>query len=143
MFVTIMKAYGFVQNRHTIVRLNKPDWIDIEVAIRRMEGNAYTSVNIAKSAETEKDEIFTLTVGGGRKGQYAVSTNFDSKHIIHNLVDPMRSMLEVVEVPIGVEEFQVPLREIVTLEMALQGARTYAETGELDSELVWDKTLVM
>ncbi|MEO7716541.1 MAG: Imm1 family immunity protein [Capsulimonas sp.] len=143
MFVTIMKAYGFVNNRHTIVRLNKPDWEDIEVAIRRMEGKFYTSVNISKSAETEKDEIFTLTIGGGRKDQYAVSVNFESKHIIHNLVDPMRSMLEVVEVPIGVEAFQVPLREIVTLDMALQGARTFAESGELDSELVWDKTLVM
>jgi hypothetical protein len=143
MFVTVMKAYGFVNNRHTIARVNKPDWEDIEVAIRRMNGKAYTSVNVAKSIDTERDEIFTLTVGGGKDGMYTVAANFESKYIIHNLVEPNGSETDTVRLPIGIDTFDVPKREIVSLDAALQAAKTYAEFGELDTKLTWDKVLVM
>ena len=143
MFVTVMKAYGFVNNRHTIVKLNNPDWIDIEVAIRRMEGEFYTSVNVSQTSDTEENELFTLTIGGGLDNQYTLSVNFDSKHIVHNLIDPNGSMSEAIDVRIGIEAFEIPLREVVTLDVALQGARTYAERGELDTSLEWDKTLVI
>ncbi|MFP5269807.1 hypothetical protein [Coleofasciculus sp.] len=83
-----------------------------------------------------------MTIGGGYAGKYVVSVTFDNLDF-YNLVD--LSKPEATEkLVIGGQEGLYSTKMSVDLLRCLLAARTFSESGKLDSLLSWeeDKSLV-
>jgi len=116
--------------------IENPHWDKIEAAINELDGKSKTLITLGVDDETY------MTIGGGKLGKYIVSVTFDNINF-HNLVD--LSQPDVTEkLIVGGQEGIYPAKMCVDLLPCLLAARTFAESGKLDSLLVWqeDESLV-
>jgi hypothetical protein len=126
----------WVGNRNEGEFIENPEWSQIEVAIRELDGKSKTLVTLGADDETY------MTIGGGESGKYVVSVTFDNISF-HNLVDLSKSD-KTEKLVIGGQEGIYPAKICVDMLRCLLAARTFAELGKLDSLLVWqeDESLV-
>ena len=109
-----------------------PNWEDIEKAIRRMDGNLCSLVILGIGDPTPH-----MGIGGGRDGKYVLYATPDN-WVFYNLVDPNASPGEQVLIA-GGQPAEYPNRQCLGLAEVLCAAKTYSETGQLDSSLVWEE----
>ena len=104
-------------------------WENIEAAIKNLDGKYRTTVAI------EGNEPTRLGVGGGKGGQYVVWATFDNMHF-HTLMSAEQSDTKIM-LCIGGQEGDYEENIVVDLTVALQAAKTFAESGQLDPRLKW------
>lgn len=116
-----------VLNRET--EFASPTWSIVETAIRNLDGKARTMVTLLCDDEAH------LTVGGGRNGQYVVYATRDNLNFFS--LNGHDNASEKVLLFVGGQEGDYPRYSIVDVALALRAARTFFETGTLDTGLKW------
>lgn len=136
MFVVDLSVEKWVGNRNEGELIENPDWNQIEAAIRDLDGKSKTLVTLGVDDETY------MTIGGGGVGKYVVSVTFDNISF-HNLVD-LSKPDETQKLVVGGQEGIYTAKVCVDLLPCLVAARTFAESGKLDTLLSWqeDESLV-
>lgn len=116
-------------------RVEYDEWRSVEPAlvqqiVERMDQYRHTETTL------EGPDSWFALIGGGR-GAYVVSIENQMTGVRYQLVDPLRSEEETVEVVTGGQRgrFAAPL--VVNRNAAVQAARHFAETGEPDPALHW------
>jgi hypothetical protein len=124
------------KNRNEGEVVKNPAWSQIETAIRQLDGKSKTLVTLGADDETY------ITIGGGELGKYVVSVTFDNIEF-HNLVDLLKPD-ETEKLVVGGQEGIYSAKVCVDLLPCLVAARTFAESGKLDTLLAWqeDESLV-
>ena len=112
---------------HTEVK--DPLWKDVENAIKRLDQQAYTDVNIGMRGHG----YLGVSGGCGRYFVYLFTEDERGFRLSNSSQDFSRSKIVA-----GGQLVNLCNRNIVTLEEALAAARSYFETGELDALLKWD-----
>jgi hypothetical protein len=135
--VSNLSVEKWLSNRNEGEFIENPDWSQIEVAIRELDGKSKTLVTLGVDDETY------MTIGGGEAGKYVVSVTFDNVSF-HNLVD-LSKPDSTEKLVIGGQEGIYPAKMCVDLLRCLLAARTFAESGKLDELLCWqeDESLVV
>ena len=110
--------------------LDNPSWDEIEKAIRRLDGERCSLVILGIG-----DPVPHMGIGGGGEGKYIVYTTRDNMHF-HTLINPSAPAGKCMLVA-GGQLGDYEQKKCVSLREALQAAKTYAETGQIDSGLTW------
>jgi hypothetical protein len=136
MFVSDLSVEKWIGNRNEGEFIENPDWNQIEEAIRKLDGKSKTLVTLGVDDETY------MMIGGGESGKYIVSVTFDNISF-HNLVD-LSKPDETQKLVVGGQEGIYTAKVCVDLLPCLVAARTFAESGKLDTLLSWqeDESLV-
>ena len=136
MFVLDLSVEKWVGNRNESDFIENPDWNQIEAAIRELNGKSKTLVTLGVD-----DEAY-MTIGGGESGNYVVSVTFDNMSF-HNLVD-LSKPDATEKLVVGGQEGLYPAKICVDLLPCFLAARTFAQSGKLDTLLSWqeDESLV-
>jgi hypothetical protein len=111
--------------------LSNPSWIDIETAIRQLNGNDRTLVLFGSGTPVPH-----MAIGGGSNGKYIVYATHDNI-TFYTMVGTDRSESKVVFVA-GGQPGDYPIRNCVTLEQALRAAQVFAEECRVDNSFEWD-----
>jgi len=137
MFVFELSLEKWVSKRNEGGLIENPDWSQIELAIRQLDGKSKTLATLGAD-----DEAY-MSIGGGESGKYIVSVTFDNIDF-HNLVDLSKSDTTE-KLVVGGQEGIYPAKMCVDLLPCLLAARTFLASGQLDTLLCWeeDKALVM
>ena len=136
--------YDETSKRLTVTRMDGPEdrdpterespaWIDIETAIRRLDGVACTLLVLGIGAPP----VPHMAIGGGEGGQYIVYTTADNK-VFYKLINPAAPPGKCFLVA-GGQRGDYDRRMCIGLAEVLRAAKTYAETGQEDAGLVWEK----
>ncbi len=117
---------------HAPAQLENPSWRDIEVAIRRLDGETCTMLLLGIG-----DPVPHMGIGGGEAGRYIVYATPDNM-IFHNLINPKAAPGKCLLVA-GGQMGNYEIKLCVSLAEVLRAAKTYAETGQLESTLTWEE----
>lgn len=109
-----------------------PTWNDIESAIRRLNGEDCTLLILGIG-----DPVPHMGIGGGGGGNYIVYATPDNL-TFHNLINP-KALKGKCELKAGGQYGDYDLRQCVSLDSVLRAAKTYAETGQIEATLTWEK----
>lgn len=126
MYVRVMHGPDDADQRPLL----NPSRGQIEAAIRALDGRLRTLLCIGPGFEGP-----WVGVGGG-PDRYVVSGTLDNDQFF-TLTEPDTDDLEV-EVTCGAQAGFYPSRKVVDLTLALQAARVFAESGQLDPNLAWE-----
>ncbi|MEA5598292.1 Imm1 family immunity protein [Rivularia sp. UHCC 0363] len=136
MFVSNLSVEQWIDNFNQDELIEKPTWNQIETAIRELNGKNKTLVTLGADDETY------MSIGGGA-GKYVVTATFDNFdfYILVNLLKPDDQIEKLV---VGAQEGNYSAKMCVDLLPCLLAARTFVESGKLDTLLSWeeDKSLV-
>ena len=113
--------------------VTNPNWEQIETAIRRLDGKTCTLVILGVG-----DPVPHMAIGGGGDGKYIVYATMDNlsfQTLVNPSAPPGKCMLVA-----GGQAGDYALKICVGLQEALLAAKTYAETGEVDSGLTWENS---
>ena len=137
MFVSDLSVEKWIDNFNQDELIENPTWEQIETAIRELNGKNKTLVTLGSEDETY------MSVGGGRGGKYVVTVTFDNLDF-HVLVNFLKADKKVEKLIVGGQEGNYSAKMCVDLLPCLLAARTFSESGKLDSLLSWeeDKSLV-
>lgn len=112
--------------------LDNPTWQDIETAIRRLDGDACSMLVLGIG-----DPVPHMGIGGGEDGNYIVYATPDN-WVFYNLTNPEappgKSFLVA-----GGQRGDYANKQCVGLTEVLRAAKTYAESGQLEASLIWEK----
>lgn len=112
--------------------LDNPTCQDIEAAIRRLDGDSCSMLVLGIG-----DPVPHMGIGGGEDGKYIVYATPDN-WVFYNLINPKappgKSFLVA-----GGQRGDYANKQCVGLAEVLSAAKTYAESGRLESSLVWEK----
>lgn len=137
MFVLDLSVENWIDNFNQEEVIETPSWNQIETAIKELNGKNKTLVTIGAENETY------MSIGGGAEGRYVVTATFDNLdfHVLVNFLKPDNKVEKLV---VGGQEGNYLAKMCVDLLPCLLAARTFAESGKLDSLLSWeeDKSLV-
>lgn len=111
--------------------LEHPAWTEIENAIRRLDGDSCSLLIL----EIGPPPVPHMAIGGGDQGRYIVYATLDNVKF-HTLINPHAPSGKCLMVA-GGQRGDYDLQLCVGLTEALQAAKTYAESGQLDPELKW------
>ena len=106
-----------------------PEIADLHRLVKRLDGKEYTIVTLSGDGDAH------MAIGGGA-GQYVVYATYDNMKFWNLLsAAPSKNM---VLLNVGGQEGDYPSRHVVSIDMALQAARVFLETGQLDHTLIWE-----
>lgn len=134
MFISKFSTENWQENRNKLVLKSAQNWLEIEVAIRSLDGHRQTLVTL----ETE-DEAH-LAIGGG-KGRYVVYLTFDNE-VFHYVVDPLKLGMDE-KLVVGGQEGIYAAKLCVGLDMALRAAKTFAKFGIMEKSVVWEQDKIL
>jgi len=97
--------------------------------------NAHEDRAVLLTLEAESTDVY-MAIGGGNNGRYVSYVTFDND-TFHNLITPDASGQKRLLIA-GGQEAEYAGFQCVNLETVLRAARTFSQTGELDSALCWD-----
>ena len=113
--------------------MENPTWQDIETAIRRLDGDSCTILVLGIG----EPPVPHMAIGGGENGKYIVYTT-DDNLVFYNLINPNASPGKTLLVA-GGQRGDYANKQLVGFENAIRAAKSYAETGQPDPTLVWEK----
>ncbi len=116
-------------DRHYAHSTRVPDWVEIETAISRLDGESRSLVTL------DTPDSCHMAIGGGGDGRYTVQATFDWGEFMA-LVHPERKGSE--ELRMGGVSRVCPARAIVNRNEALKAARAFAILGALDASCAWE-----
>ncbi len=114
------------------LEIENPSWSDIADAIKALDGNTRTMINLGIGGQAH------MTIGGGTAGEYVVYATFDNA-CFHNLLNPTKlSSKEKVSLVAGGQLGEYPERLCVPLELVLEAAKAFSDSGVLASGATWE-----
>jgi Immunity protein Imm1 len=134
MFVLDMTTEKWVFNKNQGDFIENPSWSQIETAIRELDGESKTLITLGI------DEDTYMSIGGGAN-KYIVTVTFDNSNF-HVLIDSPKSE-QIQTLVVGGQNGNYSANQCVDLLHCLLAARTFTESGKLDTLLTWqeDKSL--
>lgn len=131
-----LSAEKWVTNSNQGELRKDPNWIQIEAAIRDLDGKSKTLVTLKSDDETY------MNIGGSKSGKYVVNATFNNTKF-YILVNLSKSD-EIENFVVGGQQVNYPAKMCVDLLHCLLAARTFTESGKLEPLLSWeeDKSLV-
>ena len=117
-----------IEQKETI--LQNPSWVDIDAAIRRLDGRKYTIVSLKGQGESH------MVIGGGMHDRYIVYVTLDNEKF-YNLVSDRR-LKGTVLLFIGGQEGEYPAETVIDIVLVLKAAETFVEHGAIDTSLQWN-----
>ncbi|MGB3651378.1 MAG: Imm1 family immunity protein [Rivularia sp. (in: cyanobacteria)] len=131
MFVLNLSVEQWIDNFNQEELTKKPTWNQIETDIRELNGKNKTLVTLGADDETY------MSIGGGA-GKYVVTATFDNFdfYILVNLLKPDNQIEKLV---VGRQEGNYSAKMCVDLLPCLLAARTFVESGKLDTLLSWEE----
>ncbi|MBN3922774.1 Imm1 family immunity protein [Nostoc sp. NMS4] len=126
-----LSAEKWVTNSNQGELIKDPNWIQIEAAIRELDGKSKTLVTLKSDDETY------MNIGGGKSGKYVGNATFNNK-VFDVLVDLSKSD-EIETLVVRGQEKKYPAKMCVDLLHCLLAARTFTESGKLDPLLSWEE----
>jgi hypothetical protein len=109
-----------------IISIRDPSWQDVIQAIHRLDGDRFTEVNLADTDSTG------LVISGGAGRYLCERMQLENNYL---LLDPSKPEELLVRIMRDGDEY--PGNWTVDLEMVVKAARTFFETGEIDTSLTW------
>lgn len=131
MFVSDMTVENWVDNKDEGQLIENPNWSQIEIAIRELDGKHRTLVTLGADDETY------MSIGGGHLRKYIVTVTFNNINF-YTLVDLSNSD-EIETLFVGGQESKYPAKMCVDLLRCLLAARTFTESRQLDPLLTWQE----
>ncbi|MEH1938520.1 MAG: Imm1 family immunity protein [Nostoc sp.] len=125
-----LSAEKWVSNSNQGELIKDQNWIQIEAAIRELDGKSKSLVTFKYDDETY------MNIGGGKSAKYVVTATFNNKNF-DVLVDLSKSD-EIEKLVVGGQEENYPAKMCVDLLHCLLAARTFTESGKLDALLYWE-----
>lgn len=122
---------NWVANKNEELFIETPNIAQVETAIRNLDGKAKTLVIL------EQTEDAHMAIGGGECGKYIVYVTFDNINF-YNLYDPSKEEGTELLV-VGGQRGDYSSKMCVSLDLALQTAKGFFETCQLDSSTFWKK----
>jgi hypothetical protein len=112
-----------------------PSWEQISSALNMMDGNGRNTIVLYPDINDEVEDPEFMSICGGENNLFVCSVYHDdgSESYLININEVSE---ETVTFYTGQSSLK-PKNQIVNLTMTIQVARTYVETGELDSTLTW------
>lgn len=137
MFVTDLSIENWIDRFNQEEVIETPTWNQIETAIRELNGKNKTLVTIGAEDDTY------MSIGGGAEGKYIVTATFDNFDF-YVLVNLLKVDNQIEKLVVGGQKGNYSKKMCVDLLPSLLAARTFAESGRLDTLLSWeeDKSLV-
>ncbi|MCC5664898.1 hypothetical protein LC653_13450 [Nostoc sp. CHAB 5784] len=126
-----LSAEKWVSNNNQVELRKDSNWIQIEAAIRELDGKSKTLVTLKSDDETY------MNIRGGKSAKYVVNATFNNKSF-DILVDLSKSN-EIEKLVVGGQEENYPAKMCVDLLHCLVAARTFTESGKLDALLDWEE----
>jgi hypothetical protein len=111
--------------------IETPSLADIDLVIDALDAKVRTFISLYG-----QDGTF-LAIGGG-SGQYVVYASICNEQL-WNLLSDKDVGKDIILLNAGGQEGDFPARQVVNKLQALQAAHTFALTGQLDSNLLWEK----
>lgn len=105
-------------------------WMQIEDAIQALDNDRVTEISLAKQG-TEAH----MSISGGTDG-YLISATLDND-VFYSIRNPQGDRQRKVKLVSGRQTVTVGSHEIVPLSVALAAAKTFAEKGQIDSDMTW------
>jgi Immunity protein Imm1 len=130
MFVVDMTIEKWVGNQNEADLIEKPNWNQIETAIRELDAENKTLVTLGINEDTY------MSIGCG-ENKYIVTATSDNFNF-YSLIDPSKSE-QVETLVIGGQKGNYPANKYVDLLRCLLAARTFTELGKLDDLLMWEE----
>jgi hypothetical protein len=125
-----------VYNKGKIIEENI-EWGLIENIIKSLNGNTNTLVTLSYNLK-EKSEIH-MAIGGGNEGKYIVYLTYDNINFYYLINSLNLNEESGIELKVGGQYAEYPKQWCVSLDKVLLAAKTYAEKGEKDTTLNWEK----
>ncbi|MBG1263240.1 hypothetical protein F8S20_31235 [Nostoc sp. BAE] len=126
-----LSAEKWVNNSNQGELRKDPNWIQIEAAIRELDGKSKTLVTL------KSDDEAYMNIGGGKLAKYVVTAILNNTKF-SVLVDLSKSD-EIEKLLVGGQEENYPVKMCVDLLHCLLAARTFTESGKLDPLLFWEE----
>jgi hypothetical protein len=111
--------------------IEKPDWTEVEAAIRNMDGRARCTVTI------ERDDWSNLSIGGGGASFNVCHTTPD-EHFWQSII-PTESSSQMVGLVVGGQLGEYPPCAVVDIDTALAAAKEFLATGQRDTRIHWER----
>jgi Immunity protein Imm1 len=134
MFIARFSVEDWINNQNQFCVKPANFWSEIELAIRSLDGQTKTLVTLETESESH------MSIGGGQ-GKYVVYATFDNE-IFYSLIDPSKSDQDESAVVVGGQKGLYPAKSCVNLEIVLQSAQKFAESGEMLKSAVWEEDKV-
>jgi hypothetical protein len=125
-----LSSEKWVSNSNEGELIKDPNWIQIEAAIRELDGNTKTLVTLKYNDETY------MNIRGGKSGKYVVTATFNHKNF--NVLLDLSKSDEIEKLIVDEQEENYPGKMCVDLLRCLVAARTFTESGKLDALLYWE-----
>ena len=112
--------------------LPNPTWSDVEVAVRKLDGNRFNDIYLHRD---EDSEYFWLSIGGGA-GRYLITGA--SSEGFPTVVERARTNLPDELLCVGGQHSYFPAKWIHPLDVALKAARSFFEAGQFMGPVEWE-----
>lgn len=132
LFIRKISTEEWRRNRNYPTIKQVQNWQEVELAIKDLNGESRTFVTLEKN-----DEIL-MGIGGGDTC-YVVYITFDNQSFQYLVNTSVLNIPTLIQLTIGGQELFYDTSRCVNLETALKAAKTFAESGEVDESLKWEK----
>ncbi|MEH2386441.1 MAG: Imm1 family immunity protein [Nostoc sp.] len=126
-----LSAEKWISNSNQGELIKDENWIQIEAAIRELDGESKTLVILKSDDETY------MNIRGGKSAKYVVTATFNNKKF-DVLVDLSKSD-EIEKLVVGGQEENYSAKMCVDLLHCLVAARAFTQSGKLDPLLSWEE----
>lgn len=109
-----------------------PKWDDIESIIKKMDGKKITQITLDDGNEDDY-----LCIGGGNGCWYNVYISLNDNEEIYIMISPENSSEKLIKLVTGGQEGDFKEKMCVTIEMAIEAARTFYNEGKMNIEYTW------
>jgi hypothetical protein len=133
MAIGLMTIYEWEAASRRDTDVAQPSWEEVERAIRALDGHARNDLFLIPDA---RDPGTWLCVGGGN-GRYILTGGIGIDREFPTLVESGRSADPEEELVVGGQEGTYPANWVVSLEVALRGARAFYDAGGFGSNFPW------
>jgi hypothetical protein len=135
MFISKFSTENWQGNQNNISVKPVSNWLEIETAIKELNGFNQTLVTLETEAETH------FAIGGG-SGKYLAYLTFDNENFSY-LSDPSQGDQEETLI-VGGQAGIYPAKFCINnLEIVLKAAETFAKYGRLEKSLIWESDQVL
>ncbi|WP_375468242.1 Imm1 family immunity protein [uncultured Nostoc sp.] len=134
MFISKFSVEDWIGNQNRGSVEQAQSWLEIEAAIKELDGHRKTLVTLETDGETH------MAIGGGIQ-KYVVYVTFDNENFYY-LVDLSKSNTDETVI-VGGQEGVYPAKSCIDLNTTLKAAKTFAELGIMEESVIWKQDRVV
>ncbi|MEH2254375.1 Imm1 family immunity protein [Nostoc sp.] len=134
MFISKFSVEDWIGNQNRGSVEQAQNWLEIEAAIKELDGQRKTLVTLETQGETH------MAIGGGIQ-KYVVYVTFDNENFYY-LVDLSKSNTDETVI-VGGQEGVYPAKSCIDLNTTLKAAKTFAELGIMEESVIWKQDRVV